>query len=198
MNGGSLMNKKHIPNLITKTRFLFSLLMLYFAYYGRENLFIVFYISAILTDVADGNFARNFDSVSKKGARLDAVADEFMLFSLLASIYFLKPSMIFENLWLLIFIAVVYFITRILVYFRQGKIDKVPMSLYLSKFNLAFINLGTVFVFITNKFHLVKYGLYFLIFTSTLCRIEEVMIHYLHKEVPFDIHSVFLFEKKEN
>jgi CDP-diacylglycerol--glycerol-3-phosphate 3-phosphatidyltransferase len=184
------MNKKKIVRNITISRIFFSVMMVFFSIYSLKYLFLFFYSLAVISDKVDGVLARHFKVVSREGARLDAIADEIMLIFLISSIYFIKPEIIFNHIWFFIYIVFLYISTRIIVYLKQGKIDKVPMSLYLSKFNLAFINLGTLFVFIFNKFNLVKYGLYFLTITISLCRIEEVLIHLKYKKVPHDIKTI--------
>ena len=71
---------KHIPSGITLSRFLFSLLLLFFRPFSVP--FTVLYLLCILTDMADGFLAKVLHAESRLGAILDSAAD--LLFFLCA------------------------------------------------------------------------------------------------------------------
>lgn len=64
---------KHIPNGLSISRFLFSLLLLFFTPFSVP--FIVFYALCVLTDMADGFLAKALHSENRIGAILDSAAD---------------------------------------------------------------------------------------------------------------------------
>jgi CDP-diacylglycerol--glycerol-3-phosphate 3-phosphatidyltransferase len=70
--------KKHIANIITGSRILFSLLLLFIPL--SSLWFYTFYLICGLTDMVDGAIARKTGAVSKFGARLDTVSDFVFLF----------------------------------------------------------------------------------------------------------------------
>ena len=70
--------KKHIANIITGSRIIFSLLLVFIPL--SSAWFCVFYLFCGLTDMIDGAIARKTGSVSKFGARLDTVTDFVFMF----------------------------------------------------------------------------------------------------------------------
>lgn len=69
--------KKHIANIITGFRILFSGLLIFLPVFSRG--FYVTYFVCGISDMIDGTIARKTDSTSEFGARLDTVAD-FLFF----------------------------------------------------------------------------------------------------------------------
>jgi cardiolipin synthase (CMP-forming) len=64
-----------IPNFISFYRLLAFPVILYFIFTGQENLFAVFLVINLLSDVADGFIARRFNMETEFGSRLDSIAD---------------------------------------------------------------------------------------------------------------------------
>lgn len=85
-----------MANLITGSRFIFSLIMLCFPT-GSVSVYCC-YLLAGLTDVLDGIAARRFGSTSKFGAKLDTAADFVFV---LAAAYKLLPMLnISLSIWI--------------------------------------------------------------------------------------------------
>ena len=103
------MNKKEVftvPNFLSFYRLLASPFILYFALSQKENLFAVFLIVNLLTDIADGFIARRFNMETELGARLDAFADNFTYALAIVGIYVFKLDDFLPHLLsFLIFIA---------------------------------------------------------------------------------------------
>ena len=70
--------KKQIANIITGSRILFGLFLLFIPL--PSVWFYIFYLFCGLTDMVDGAIARKTGAVSKFGARLDTVSDFVFLF----------------------------------------------------------------------------------------------------------------------
>ena len=64
---------KHIANIITGSRIVFSIALLFFP--PLSSAFYVLYAAAGLTDMIDGPVARKTNTVSVLGAKLDTIAD---------------------------------------------------------------------------------------------------------------------------
>ena len=64
---------KHIANLLTASRILGSILLLFFPAFSSE--FYIIYILCGFTDMIDGTIARKTNSTSEFGSKLDTVAD---------------------------------------------------------------------------------------------------------------------------
>ncbi len=65
--------KKHIANILTGSRILFSIVLLFLPVFSFW--FYAVYLVCGLTDMADGTVARKLDAESEFGSRLDTVAD---------------------------------------------------------------------------------------------------------------------------
>ena len=87
--------KKHIANIITVSRILFSVLLLFLPVLGAG--FHVTYLLCGVTDMIDGTIARKTGTVSEFGARLDTVSDFVFLSVSLAK--FLPMVRIPQWLW---------------------------------------------------------------------------------------------------
>ncbi len=79
-----------IPNILGFYRLLAFPFILWFALSGKENLFAVFLVINLLTDVADGFIARKYKMESEFGARLDSLADIFTYLLAFTGIYIFK------------------------------------------------------------------------------------------------------------
>ena len=93
--------KKHIANIITGSRIVLSLPLLFIPL--SSAWFYVFYLLCGLSDMIDGTVARRTNSVSEFGARLDTISD--FVFMFVALIKFMPHLHI--PVWLWIWIGVI-------------------------------------------------------------------------------------------
>ena len=111
--------KKHIANIITGSRIIFSLPLVWIPL--SSAWFYVFYLFCGFTDMIDGTIARKTGAVNKFGARLDTVAD--FVFMLVCGIKILPILQIPVWLWVwitLIALTKVFNVTR--VFIRKKKL----------------------------------------------------------------------------
>lgn len=106
VSGGSLL-KIRIANLITGTRILCSVVLLFCPAFSQP--FYVLYFVAGLTDMIDGPVARKTGTVNKLGAKLDTAAD-FVFVAV--CLWKLLPSLAVP-LWLWIWIVLIALIKMI-------------------------------------------------------------------------------------
>ena len=92
---------KHIANIITGSRIVFSIALLFFP--PLSSAFYVLYAAAGLTDMIDGTVARKTNTVSDFGAKLDAIAD----FIFVAVCLIKLLSILDIPVWLWVWIAVI-------------------------------------------------------------------------------------------
>lgn len=92
---------KHIANIITDSRIVFSIALLFFP--PLSSAFYVLYAAAGLTDMIDGTVARKTNTVSDFGAKLDAIAD----FIFVAVCLIKLLSILDIPVWLWVWIAVI-------------------------------------------------------------------------------------------
>ena len=101
------MMKKHIANIITGSRIVFSLPLLFLPL--SSTWFYALYLLCGLSDMVDGTVARRMGSASEFGARLDTVSD--FVFMLVCAVKILPVLHI--PLWLWVWIALIA-LTKIL------------------------------------------------------------------------------------
>ncbi|MRR33890.1 CDP-alcohol phosphatidyltransferase [bacterium] len=65
----------NIPNCLSGSRLAAVPILLVLAWQGRANAFLVLFVCALLTDLADGYLARRLHQESELGARLDSWGD---------------------------------------------------------------------------------------------------------------------------
>ena len=96
--------KKHIANIVTSCRIIFSILMLFFPTFSPW--FYVMYLLCGLTDIVDGTIARKTNSVSTFGSRLDTIADFIFLSAALVKMLPAMNIPIWLWIWILIIAAI--------------------------------------------------------------------------------------------
>lgn len=144
---------KHIANIITGFRIVFSIALLFFP--PLSSAFYVLYAAAGLTDMIDGTVARKTNSVSDFGAKLDAIAD--YIFAAVCLIKLIPVLDIPAWLWIWIgVIALIKVINMISSYVTQKKwiaphtvMNKVTGALcFLLPLTLSFIDLKYSAIFV--------------------------------------------------
>jgi len=81
-----------IPNILSAYRILIFPLVLYFVLSHQEELFVIFLIISLITDILDGLIARLFHMQTELGARLDSLADIGTYILAILGIIWFKPT----------------------------------------------------------------------------------------------------------
>lgn len=68
-------SKINIPNILSSYRLVSFPVLLIFALLGYEDLFVIFLVINLATDILDGLIARILNQQTEFGARLDSIAD---------------------------------------------------------------------------------------------------------------------------
>ena len=111
--------KKHIANIVTGSRIIFSFPILFIPL--SSAWFYVFYLFCGFTDMIDGTIARKTMTVSEFGARLDTISD--FTFMLVCSIKILPKMHLPIWLWVWIaLIAITKIFNIVLVFIRKRKL----------------------------------------------------------------------------
>jgi len=76
---------KHLPNIITSTRFVFAILLAFSA--PLSAMFWLFYGLAAASDLIDGPIARKLKANNNFGAALDTTADIFFLICIMVCVF---------------------------------------------------------------------------------------------------------------
>ena len=136
--------KKYIANIITGSRIVFSLPLLFISL--SSAWFYILYLFCGLTDMIDGAIARKTGAVSKFGAKLDTVAD--LVFMFVCSIKILPLMHIPVLLWVwIIIVALIKIFNIALVFIRKKKLISIHRILNKTTgFTLFFFPLSLTFV----------------------------------------------------
>ncbi len=142
LTGGFM--KKYIANIITGSRIIFSLPLLFIPL--SSAWFYVFYLFCGLTDMIDGTIARKTETSSKFGARLDTVADFVFMFVCWIKIL----PLIHIPVWLWVWITLVSLIkifNIVLVFIHKKKLISIHSVLNkITGFALFLLPLTITFV----------------------------------------------------
>lgn len=160
--------------------------ILYFAISGKENLFIIFFIINLLTDVADGFIARKLNMQSEFGAKIDSMADNFTYILAFTGIYIFKWED-FEphKTTFLIFISFLVF-TVILSLLKFGKFPS--FHLYTTK--IAGYIEGAFFIFLFTVGFITPFY-YLMIASGILGAIEHISIQLVIPEMRSDVKGLY-------
>jgi len=182
-----------IPNLLGFYRLLMFPVILYFILSGKENLFAIFLVINLLTDVADGKIARRYNMVTEFGARLDAMADNFTYLLAFTGVFVFKyddflPHIFSFTLWFILMISTVI---MSLIKFRRFS------SFHLYSFKIGGYIQGLFFI-VLFTFGFITPLYYFMVIWGILASLEHITIQLIIKEMRSNAKGLFwiLKEKK--
>jgi len=141
---------KHIPNILSISRFFISFLLVIDAVDGHASrYFVLLFILAALTDFLDGFIARKFNIMSIKGAILDGYADIVLYCSVLACTWFLFPHVIKKYLFWIAGLLVMQFFSWGFSYYRFSRITS--YHTYSAKIWGASLFVSITFLFVFSR-----------------------------------------------
>lgn len=173
---------KNIPNLITISRILGTVVLLFIRPFSA--LFFIIYIWCGISDVLDGMVARKMNLASKKGQILDSIAD-FLMVTLLLLVFVLNLKLPLWGIYWVVSIAVIRLTSLSVGFMRYRQLAF--LHTYANK-----LTGGALFCF---PVLYVGLGLYttiiLLCFIASISAIEELIINIISKKLWRDIKSVF-------
>ena len=189
------MKLKYIPNLITFSRILMTIALI-FIEPTLGWIFFIIYCIAGLTDMVDGPLARRIpDGRSKIGTDLDSFADMFLI---IVGVFVIMPKMeIWRWLWPLIIFALIF---KILSASLSGLIKHKRILFthtLANKICAIILFVAPILYFILSRTrgpgpHIaVNIYVVFMIGWVFMCTIEEAMINLLLKEPQPNIRGIW-------
>ena len=179
-------NRFNIPNLLSFYRIITFPFVLYLAINKHENLFVIFLIINLITDILDGFIARKFNLQAEFGARLDSIADIGTYILAFLGVYFFKlddfsPFYLSFMSFLFLFLC-----SNVLSLIKFKRLPS--LHLYSSKIG-GYIQ-GFFF------FHLFVYGFnvyfyYFMILWAILSLLEHISVQLIIKEMKSNAKGVY-------
>ncbi|WP_349946561.1 CDP-alcohol phosphatidyltransferase family protein [Lacrimispora sp. BS-2] len=173
---------KNIPNLITITRMLGTVVLLVIKPFSGQ--FFIIYLLCGISDVLDGIIARKMNVVSKKGQILDSIADAFMVVVLL-SIFAPSFQLPLWSICWIIMIAAIRLASLGLGFIRYRQLA----------FLHTYGNKAAGIVLFCFPFLYIWLGLYaatiLVCFIASISAVEELIINIISKKLWRDIKSIF-------
>lgn len=167
-----------IPNILSAYRIFVFPLVLYFVIGNHEQLFVIFLIISLITDILDGLIARLFHMQTELGARLDSLADiGTYILAILGIIQFKLPDFSPHLLSFGIFIGL--FLLANLISLLKFK--RLP-SFHLYSWKIGGYIQG-LFFFVTFALGFVPPFYYFMIIWGILAFTEHIVIQLIIPEM---------------
>ena len=183
------MKLKYLPNMLTFSRIILTLALIFISP-TMGVLFFVLYCIAGFTDMVDGPLARRIpNGKSKIGTDLDSLADMLLI---IVGIFVIMPAMeVWSWLW---FTIIGILIFKILSASLSGiiKHKKVLFTHTLAnKLAALFLFIAPILYFITGQHIVVNLYLVFLITWVFLATVEEALINLLLRKPNTNIRGIW-------
>jgi len=180
------LSRRALPNLVTGVRLALLPVLWLLALLGHTTALGWLLLLAWVTDVLDGFLARRLRVTSRRGSRLDTVADHLLLVSMLAWVLMLEPGFVREQAWVLGLIVLFWAASLVAVWIRFRRFA--DLHLYSSK--------AGVFAAVVFTIHLLiaaDYSILFFYLAGGICllaAIESLAVVLLRDEVDEHIGSI--------
>jgi len=179
---------KHLPNIITSTRFIFALLLALSPPLSVR--FWVFYGFACASDLIDGPIARKLKVTSNFGSTLDTSADIFFLICIMVCVF---PILEIATLSYVL-IGTVFLFKAISLAYAYAKFKKiVSYHTYLNKFFALFIFTFPFWISFLNENLIIS----FLAIFQIVVYIEELLIIRISDTPDANIKGIFHLRKQQ-
>lgn len=181
-----------IPNLLSFYRMFAFPLILYFIFSGKEQLFAIFLIINLVTDVLDGMIARWLRQETDFGARIDSIAD-FLTYALaFLGIYFFKLDEFLPHATSFLTFVGLTIAVMLLSLIKFGRLP----SLHLYSWKIGGYIQGFFFIWIfAIGFNTPLY--YFMITWAILSAIEHIVIQLIIPEMRSNAKGLYWILKQK-
>ena len=161
--------KKQIPNIITISRIISTIIGFILFYQEMFILALFFYIYGAISDFLDGYFARKFNAYSKLGKYLDAISDKLYSFSVMILL------IIFRNI-----LVIIPLILEIIISYINFKIIRKNKKVYTErvgkhKMNIEFLMIISSFITIKIKYFCIAF--YILLVLTIYFQIQSIFAY---------------------
>lgn len=175
-----------IPNFISFYRLIAFPFVLWLAISGNENLFAIFLIVNLITDVLDGFIARTFNCATELGARLDSLADIGTYILAIVGIFIFKYADIEPNLVLFITFISLFFLTDVFAIIKFRRFSS--FHLYSWKIG-GYLQGGFFIILFSIGFY--KFLFYFVMLWGILAFIEHIIIQMILPEMKSNVKGLY-------
>ena len=174
-----------IPNIISGARIVCAAILLFLAWEGYRNAFIMLLLASLVSDAIDGYIARRFNVTSKLGAKLDSLGDMAIYLTIPICAWWLWPQILKQEA-LFVFIAIVSYIVPLIA--GLIKFRKVPSYHTLgAKTAAVFMSIAILLLFLTEFTWVFRIAAIFQVVVAC----EEVLITIRLPILQSDVKSIW-------
>lgn len=179
-----------LPNLLTCIRFVAAPFLLWLAWSGKADAFLILLAITFLSDVLDGMAARMLNQESELGAFLDSTGDLLIYGIMAISIWWLWPDIVQRELFYIILIIISFALPVIvgIIKFHQFT----SYHTWLVKIAVVVTGLAFFILFIFD----VAWPFRIAAFVCLLAAIEEIAITFYLRKLRSDVRSLWGLIKK--
>lgn len=182
-----------IPNILSAYRLATFPFLLYLIYAKKEDLFIVFLVVNLVTDILDGLIARTFKMQTKLGARLDSLADIGTYMLAFTGIFVFKWNVL-QPYQLSFFIFLGFYVaTDVFALIKFGKFTS--FHLYSSKIGGY---LQGIFIFLIFVVDFYEWYYYIMLVWGILSFTEHLIIQIMIPELESNLKGLYWVLKNRN
>ena len=113
----------NLPNLLSIFRLVAAPFLIYIAWCGRHNFFLVLLAISLVTDAIDGFIARKLGVVSDLGAKLDSLGDLAIYFTVPLCAWWLWPEIIIREVFFVLLAIGAYCVPILFAFVKFGEIS---------------------------------------------------------------------------
>ena len=174
-----------IPNIVSASRIGIAPVLIYCAWLGHENLFIIFLIISLLSDALDGFLARKLNAVTEAGAKLDSIGDLATYLVLPVCAWWLWPEIIQQEAPYVVIALSAYFLPLIA---GVVKFHQIPSyHTYGAKAAAVIMGIAMLLLFMTDLNIVFRIAAIF----QAIVALEELAITIQLSEIKSDIKSIW-------
>lgn len=179
-----------LPNLLTYVRFVAAPFLLWLAWSGRGDAFLILLAVTFLSDALDGMAARMLNQESELGAFLDSAGDLLIYGIMAISIWWLWPDVVQRELLYIILIIASFALPVIvgIIKFHQFT----SYHTWLVKIAVVVTGIAFFILFIFD----IAWPFRIAAFVCLLAAIEEIAITFYLTELRSDVRSLWSLIKK--
>ncbi|OAD19472.1 phosphatidylglycerophosphate synthase [Candidatus Thiomargarita nelsonii] len=135
----------NIPNTLSAFRIIATPGLLYLAWHGFANAFLVLLVLAFLSDLLDGLIARLLNQSSELGAQLDSWGDATIYISLPICAWWLRPDIIRQEIVFVCIAVLGLVLPAMLEFVKFGRLS--CYHTWASKISAALISISILLIF---------------------------------------------------
>ena len=180
----------NIPNILSLFRIIAAPFLLLSGWFGRSDLFFVFFGLMLLSDILDGFIARILNQSSELGARLDSYGDILTYLSTPLAAWWLWPDLINAELYYIIAAIIIYILPAFFALAKYGKLAS--YHTWITKISAVLMSAGVVMLLGFENALLFHIAIYFLVIEM----VENIIITIILSKPKSNIHSVWHAWKK--